>query len=125
MAGEKILLIDDDPFGRRVLGDILRFLKYAVVTTENDRDGIEKIMSVHFDLVLLDSGRHEREGIEFLKTVKSIKPHLGVILLCDDPSLDSVRVAIRSGAADFLSRQTTPEELNSAIGSALSSGEFQ
>jgi diguanylate cyclase (GGDEF)-like protein len=62
----KILIIDDEPFLREMLNDILSLAGYEVVKASNGREGLHKILSECPDIVLLDCSMPEMDGYEVL-----------------------------------------------------------
>lgn len=62
----KILIVDDEPFLREMLNDILSLAGYEVIKAANGREGLEKIFSENPDIVLLDCSMPEMDGYEVL-----------------------------------------------------------
>ncbi|MCL1971561.1 MAG: response regulator [Endomicrobia bacterium] len=62
----KILIVDDEPFLREMLSDILSLAGYEVIKAVNGKDGLEKIFSQKPDIVLLDCSMPEMDGYEVL-----------------------------------------------------------
>jgi diguanylate cyclase (GGDEF)-like protein len=62
----KILIVDDEPFLREMLNDILSLAGYDVIKAVNGREGLEKIFSEKPDIVLLDCSMPEMDGYEVL-----------------------------------------------------------
>src|SRR5258708_3923890 len=101
MNGLNILVIDDD----LVLGATLsKFLGVYndVVCGESLRDARQLLMQKEFDVVLLDRGLPDGNGLDFLAEVKLIKPFVPVIIMTADPDFNSVQKAIAQGADDYL-----------------------
>ncbi|MCL2144685.1 MAG: response regulator [Endomicrobia bacterium] len=66
----KILIIDDEPFLREMLNDILNLAGYDVITAVNGKDGLNKIFSESPDIVLLDCSMPEMDGYEVLTQLR-------------------------------------------------------
>ena len=66
----KILIIDDEPFLREMLNDILSLAGYDVIKSVNGREGLEKIFSEKPDIVLLDCSMPEMDGYEVLTQLR-------------------------------------------------------
>ena len=57
MAGERILVVDDEPGVRMALEAILSDEGYRVVSAESGEEGLEALRRESFDAVFLDEGR--------------------------------------------------------------------
>jgi len=106
-----ILNIDDDP-------DILLSTKltlkrkYDIFTASSLAEGLQEIKQNDIDLVLLDVniGKNEN-GIEGLKQIKQLSPDTDVIMVTGHKEPKSIVQAVRSGAADYICKPLTKEEL--------------
>ncbi len=67
---KKILLIDDDVFFVRTLGDALLSKGYTVARAENGEEGLKKVEEDCPDLILLDLRMPKMDGFEFLKNLQ-------------------------------------------------------
>jgi len=61
-------------------------------------------------------------GIEATKLIKEHFPHIQVVILSADDSIDSIMGALKAGANGYLLKTVTPRELKEAIASVLSHG---
>ena len=66
----RILIVDDEPFLREMLNDILTLAGYEVIKACNGREGLEKIFSENPDIVLLDCSMPEMDGYEVLTQLR-------------------------------------------------------
>lgn len=66
----KILIVDDEPFLREILSDILTLAGYEVVKACNGKEGLQKIFSEKPDIVLLDCSMPEMDGYEVLTQLR-------------------------------------------------------
>ena len=71
---KKILVIDDDTLMRRSMAYNLEQAGYKTFTAANAEDGLEIVRNSPPDLVLLDIGLPEMDGLEAIKQIKSISP---------------------------------------------------
>jgi DNA-binding response OmpR family regulator len=70
----KILLIEDDLFLRDIYKDFLKGEGYEVTTAVDGKDGIEKIKTAGWDLVLIDDNLPKLMGIDVLRQARQISP---------------------------------------------------
>jgi DNA-binding response OmpR family regulator len=119
MAGEKILVIEDDILVRRVITDLLKNKEYDVDSAESGEDGIALVKKSSYDAILLDINLPGIDGIETLRRIKTAKPDSSVIMLTGDPTLETIKDAMKIGAVDYLAKTTDPDKLNSVIKKAI------
>jgi CheY-like chemotaxis protein len=70
----KILLIEDDLFLRDIYKDFLKGEGYEVTTAVDGKDGVEKIKTAGWDLVLIDDNLPKLMGIDVLRQARQISP---------------------------------------------------
>ncbi len=118
-----ILVVDDEPFIREFLTEILEENGYLVYTKSNGKDGLAFFEDhrEEIDLVVTDRNMPELDGERLLMQLKSIRPSLPVILITGNIDNDISERMEQSGAHKVLRKPFDPEELLSAIGSALQS----
>lgn len=104
----KILLIDDEPFLRITLGEILQKAGYHVVLAENGMKALSTLKDSCFDLAFLDLKLPDTNGLELLPKLHQIDSELPVLILTAYASLDSAMEAIKQGARDYLLKPIDP-----------------
>ena len=116
-----VLVVDDIEENRDVLSRRLKRQGYAVATTANGREALEKLRSETFDLVLLDIMMPEMDGYEVLQLLKADEAlrHIPVIMISALSELDSVVRCIGMGAEDYLLKPFNPTLLKARIGACL------
>ena len=113
----KILIADDHPIVRKGLKQILAETPNIIVAGEanNGAEVLTKVLKNEYDVVLLDISMPGRDGIDTLKELKDLKPNLPVLVLSiHSEDQYAVRV-LRAGAYGYLTKESAPEELISAI----------
>jgi DNA-binding NarL/FixJ family response regulator len=117
----KVLLVDDDTLVRKGLAQLLAScVEGAVVSQAADTtDALAILEKAEHDVVVADIRLPGRDGLELLKEIRALRPQLPVIMLTgyDDP--DYVKSALAQGAAGYLLKDSTPEDLTQAIRVAL------
>ncbi|MBF0106351.1 MAG: sigma-54-dependent Fis family transcriptional regulator [Deltaproteobacteria bacterium] len=114
-----ILCLDDD---NRFLDNLKSYLKthYNVIAVDNFDWAMATLKSTEIDLVLLDVEMKDLNGIEALKLIKEKYPSIEVVMLSGHKDPKNIVEAIRHGAADYLTKDTFPEELIAYINKTLS-----
>ncbi len=105
----KILVIDDEKSIRNTLKEILEYEKHEVDLAENGIEGLEKLKSNKFDIILCDIKMPEMDGIEVLEKVFEITTDTAVVMISGHGNIDTAVEAIKKGAYDFIEK---PLDLN-------------
>lgn len=117
----KILIIEDEASIRRVLVKILSEENdtYQVDDVEDGIQGIEKVKSEDYDLVLSDIKMPKMDGVEVLEAIKKIKPEVPVVMISGHGDLETAVNAMRLGAFDYISKPPDLNRLLNTVRNAL------
>ena len=120
----KILIVDDHALVRRGMGHVVRecFTEAEVVEAGNAVEAIEMMTSDNVDVALVDVRMPDSDGLELLHQMKDRWPDTPVIMLTSFDHAQYVRRAIAEGAAGYMLKDATPEDLEQAIKVAISGG---
>jgi len=102
MAGEKILLADDEHPLRETLQEFLADQGYTVTTAADGYEAMAAVQEQEFALALLDLMLPGPSGLELLSHLKTHTPDTEVILFTGHAGLESAIQALRLGAYDYL-----------------------
>ena len=94
MAGELILIVEDNEKNRRLVRDVLQFKGYQTIESETGEEGVELARSCQPALVLMDIQLPGMDGITALKRLR------------DDPATRAIRVMAVTASAMTQDRQT-------------------
>lgn len=120
----KILLADDHSVVRRGLMSILNdaYPHAEVDEVDNGLDLIKKVITQNWTIIVSDITMPGKTGLEVLHELKNIAPKTPVIILSvHTPELYAAR-CIKAGASSYLSKETAPEQLVTAIEYILKTG---
>ncbi len=112
-----VLIADDHAIVRQGLKQILSETDDLVVAGEAD-DGVEAIQLARqqeWNVFLLDVSMPNRNGIDTLKQLKKEFPKLPVLILSMHPEEQYAVRALKAGASGYLTKQSAPEQLVTAI----------
>ena len=120
------LLVDDHPIVRRGVRDLLMYeqLCSEIEEVSSGEAGLEAVRRKHWDVLLLDVALPDKHGLEVLKEVKVLQPHLPVLMLSLYPEKEFAMRAIRAGASGYLTKQSAPSELVTAVRRVLQGGRY-
>lgn len=116
-AGPQILIVDDELQIRRFLRISLEASGYQIHETDNGKDAILRTAQLRPDLVILDIGLPDMNGIEVLKRLREWTQTPVIILSVRDSDSDKV-AALDAGADDYLTKPFSMEELMARIRTA-------
>lgn len=90
---QRILIVDDELYLRELYEEVIQSAGFDVETALDGKEGLEKIRTGNFDLVLLDVMMPELDGIGVLQKLKNENPkpaRMPVIVICTNLSHDPV-----------------------------------
>ena len=116
----RILLADDHALFRAGLRALLGAVpRFEVVAEANDgRQALRLIQEKHPDVVLMDITMPELNGLEATARAASKFPNTRVVMLSMSADQEFVVQALQAGAAGYLLKNVTPDELELAIRAA-------
>ncbi len=119
MAGEKILIVDDERSMCQFLSIMLRKEGYRVTTVSNGKKAIEEIRNSKFDVVLTDIKMSGMDGIEVLTEIKKVDPAIPVIIMTAYASQKTAIEAVNRGAFHYLIKHAKNDEIKMVVRNAL------
>jgi len=123
----KIIVADDHAVVRKGLKQILTDMTGVTLVEEVDSSSslIERITKEEFDFVILDiSMPPGQNGLVALKEIKVRKPKLPVLILSIHPEEQYALRALKDGASGYITKDSAPEELVTAIQKILSGHKY-
>jgi two-component system, NtrC family, response regulator HydG len=107
----RILIIDDEEGIRFTFARFLRGAGYEVECADNYHQGMERVTTQHFDLVITDIVLGGHTGIEILRQMRDLKLACPLILITGYPTIDTATAAVRLGAHDYLLKPVQKDHL--------------
>ncbi len=113
----RVFIADDHAIVREGLKQILAEQRDIIVAgeAENGLDAIKLFRKSRCNVMLLDISLPDRNGIEVLKQIKAERPELAVLMLSMHREDQYAIRALKAGAAGYLTKQSAPRELVTAI----------
>jgi DNA-binding response OmpR family regulator len=115
----KVLIVDDEPSIRFVLGEALRGWGYETVEAETGARALSTLASVQPEAVLLDINLPDSSGLDLLREIKKHEPQTVVIMATAETVFENAISALRGGANDFIGKPINLGELRFALDQAL------
>ncbi|MFQ5903459.1 MAG: HD domain-containing phosphohydrolase [Candidatus Binatia bacterium] len=113
------LVVDDDTAVSKTLQEMLELEGYVATRAASGWDGLSKLEDGHFDVVFSDIRMPGMDGLEFLGRIKEYDPTLPVVMLTGYPEMDIAIQAMKKGAADFIPKPFTIEQIQRSMGELL------
>ena len=111
----QVLVIDDEMGPRESLRMLLK-PNYQVYTADCVEAGIKLLKEKRPDAVITDIRMPGASGIEGLRRIREIDPHVAVIMLTGFGALETAQEALRLGANDYISKPFDAREMREVIG---------
>lgn len=113
----KVLVIDDESHVRKYVGLILRSVlsEPTVIEVDSSLEAVEIYQREQPDLVLLDVNMPVQDGIETLRALFEADADCTVVMLSSLATRQTVEEALSIGAAGYLRKDLTKEEIGEAL----------
>lgn len=118
----RLLIADDHALVRESMRNMLAREPDFLVIGEaaNGREAVELCRELHPDLVLMDLRMPEMDGLTATRTIKQENPTINVLVVTVYESEDYLLEATRAGAAGYILKDATNQQLLEAVRRALS-----
>lgn len=110
----QVLVIDDEIGPRESLRMLLK-PSYQVLTADSVERGLQLLTEKKPDAIVMDIRMPGMTGIEGLRRIRQIDPHLSVIMLTGFGALETAKEALRLGANDYISKPFDAREMQEVI----------
>ena len=122
----KILIVDDHPVVRKGLTQILYEEPDVEIAAEakTAAESLAMVREKEWDVVVLDITLPDRSGLEALKDIKALRPHLPVLILSMHPEDQYALRVLKAGAAGYVNKDSASEELVKAVRKVVGGGRY-
>ncbi|BCX31227.1 DNA-binding response regulator [Latilactobacillus curvatus] len=112
-----VLIVDDHEMVRLGISTYLGVQDdiHVVDQAVNGKEGVEKALALRPDAILMDLVMPEMDGIEATKTILKAWPEAKIIILTSFIDDEKVYPAIEAGAASYILKTSTAEEIANTI----------
>jgi two-component system response regulator AtoC len=106
-----ILLVDDEPDFRMLVGDALRDAGHRVNLASNGAEGLSLISSNVFDVMICDIRLPKVDGLTLFRRVRQESPGTDVILITAHAAVSDAVAALKEGAYDYITKPFDVDEI--------------
>jgi len=110
MAGEHILVVDDEPAIRATLRGVLEDEGYRVTAVASGADALAAVADDGHDLVFLDIWMPGLDGLETLTEIRKLRADATVVMISGHGTIETAVKATRLGAYDFIEKPLSLEK---------------
>ncbi len=115
MAKLNVLLIDDEPDFRRIMGLHIKSWGYGLVTASSGEEGIAAVKCDKPDIVILDYVMPDMDGIKALRQIRKIDNKLPVIMFTANPDIKSIKGTKKLGVSAYVPKFCLYTDMPSAV----------
>ncbi len=115
----KVLVVDDEPPIRKLLRMGLSTQGYEILEAPNGRSALELLVENHPDLVILDLGLPDIQGLDLLRTMRAQNERVPIVVLSSRSDEGAKVEALDLGADDYVTKPFGVEELLARMRAAL------
>jgi len=116
----RVLLIDDHTLVRKGLEQLLQSRGVEIVASVGSgREGVEQVLALKPDIVLLDMKMPDMNGTETLKQLRAAGATIPILMLTMSREEQDLQAALRNGAQGYLLKDMDPEDLVPALQDAM------
>lgn len=111
----KTLVVEDDPLLGQGIVDALGYQKQVVEWAKNGRGALDMVASTAFDVIILDLGLPDMDGITVLKKLRSQGVETPVLILTARDATDEKVSGLDAGADDYMAKPFDLPELSARL----------
>jgi len=114
-----ILIIDDEQVIRAGLKRVLEAEGYTTETFSSGYAAMDRLQNRPVDLIITDLKMPGMSGIDVLKSIRILQPDIPVVMITGYSTVDTAVEAMKHGAADYITKPFTPEDIARVVKQAL------
>jgi NtrC-family two-component system response regulator AlgB len=119
----RVLIIDDEANIRKITAVALEGMGHETAMAEDGNDALRQLAAANFDAVFLDLRLQNENGMDLLPKLLKSRPGLDVIVFSAGALPESASVAKQAGAAGFMAKPFTLEQIRQVLGNLPGNGQ--
>ncbi len=119
----RVLIIDDEANIRMITAVALEGMGHVTAMAEDGNDALRQLAAAEFDAAFLDLKLQDENGMELLPKLLESRPGLDVIVFSAGASPESASAAKQAGAAGFMAKPFTLEQIRQVLGNLPGGGQ--
>lgn len=115
----KILVVEDNEDLAQVVRSFLIFERYEVENVFTGQDGIQRVKTYEYDVVILDLGLPDMSGLDILKALRARGSKTPCLILTGKNAIEEKEAGLDAGADDYVTKPFHMKELGARIRALL------
>src|SRR5437764_13346598 len=111
----RVLVVDDEPAGRRALGRALRLDNYEVALAADGEEALDALAREPADAVILDVAMPRLDGLEVTRRMRKAGDRTPILMLTARDAIDDRVQGLEVGADDYLVKPFALRELQARL----------
>ena len=112
---KRIIVLDDEEMIRDLLQETFQKKGFKVETAMTGKEGLEKLGSDQYDLLVTDLRLPDVSGMKILTTAKKKDTDLGIIMITAYGSIKNAVKAMKQGAFDYITKPFNLDEMELVV----------
>lgn len=113
-----VLVVDDEKSIRITLREFLWDEGHQVKVAEDAEEAMALLKAENFDVVVTDIILPKITGVDLLRSIRKESPHVQVIMMTGEPTVDTASAAVREGAFDYLPKPVSSDIIVRTVANA-------
>ncbi len=118
LAPVQILVVSEDQSVAQTCASVLRLDGYDVMVSNEGEEALDLVVRRGFDIVLADLHMPKVSGMRLLARALAARPSTIVVMMTEDPTIESSIESVRAGAWDYLAKPMSAAQLRVVVGRA-------
>ena len=114
-----VLIVEDDPPSRDILASCLRNAGLEVAAVGSLKAARHEVKWACPDLVVLDLGLPDGNGMDLMRELRTVKPAMGIILVTSQRRTSDILLGLETGADDYVCKPFAATEVVARVQAAL------
>lgn len=123
MAKIKILLVDDEPDIRELIGQRIEKWGYDLIKVATGKEAINAVKNKLSDIVILDYAMPDMDGITTLQKIREIDGKIAVIIFTAYPNEDALKWSEKLNVSAFIPKLSVYSDVTSSLKAAIEMAE--
>ncbi|SRR5579884_995091 len=125
MSRHHVLVVDDEKVQAAILQEILTSEGINVTAISDSVKALDLVKETDFDIVVTDLRMPRMGGLELLRSIKTLKPSMTVIVMTAYGTIETAVQAMREGAYDYVTKPFSKDEFILTIRRAIKNIEME
>lgn len=118
-VAKNMLVVDDDPIVLRACERVFKTEGYTVVIESSPQKAMDMVQDIDFEVILCDWNLGKMDGLDLLEILDKRSPQSAIVMISGYPAIERATEAMRRGAADYVAKPFSPEEIIEAVKKAV------